>query len=436
MERIRKHAFFLYTISGLFFISPFIAYWIIHGDYERYMWIINQSYPLSHLGSFGYQATLYGTLFLIGIGVLLIALGIQFSRRILSILGAVVIGVAMVGCSIVLTSQAGLDIRKPNWHQPSATLPAMSDSELTEFGIEPSAIPDGWYAHQTSDQSLHITTTKTEQVRLHTDGGPDGIYLTIHDIEGSPETWIENWINFDDEGVTRDYEWNFRNGIRHLRYEFEGLGPEKRSDYFLSDNRVIEATLQPRDAEAKLRQLYLQLLNTIAIPLTLTGDNDSGEFGDQASYSRRSLRENCAQDVSDKRIDDISINEPHETATLHWTDYDTNENQRLTVAYEPSTEFSGCSASVTSLLADRADAVRFSCPNDYQFTMIYLGEENTEAILQLPAAETYRVSVARSGSGARYTNEDESVVFWEHQGEASIEVDGELVRERCVISGN
>lgn len=432
MGHIRKLTFFLYILSGLFLVGPFVAYWIIHGDYQRYMWIINQAYPLSHLGSFGYQATLYGTLFLIGIGILLIALGVQFSRRILSVIGAGVIGLALVGFSIVITSQSGLDVRKPNWYQPSATLPAMNDTELEEFGINPEAVPEGYYAHQTSPNHIRFTTTETENVPLNTDGGPDGFYLTIYDIDQSPEAWIENWIDFDDVGVTRDYEWGFLSGIRHLRYEFDGLGPEKRSDYFLSDNRVVEATLQPRDPEASVRYTYLRFLNNVAIPLVRVGDTDSP--GDDASYSRRLLRENCAQDVSDKRIDDISIDEQHETATLHWTDYETNENQRLTVAYEPGTGFANCSASVTSLLADRADAVRFSCPNDYQFTMIYLGEENKEALLQLPAAETYRVSAARSGSGARYTNADESVVFWEHQGEALIEKDDEVVREHCVVS--
>jgi len=158
-----------------------------------------------------------------------------------------------------------------------------------------------------------------------------------------------------------------------------------------------------------------------------------GEFGDQPSYSRKLLRQNCEQDVSGKNIDDISIDEQHETAVLHWLNYETDESQRLFVAYEPETGFAGCSASVTNLLADRSEAVSFACPNDYQFTIIYLGEETEEALLQLPT-ETHRVSVARSGSGARYTNEDESVVFWEHQGEAMIEKNGEVVREQCIMT--
>lgn len=36
--------------------------------------------------------------------------------------------------------------------------------------------------------------------------------------------------------------------------------------------------------------------------------------------------------------------------------------------------------------------------------------------------ETHNLKRAVSGSGAKYTNEDESVVYWEHQGEATIEL--------------
>lgn len=38
----------------------------------------------------------------------------------------------------------------------------------------------------------------------------------------------------------------------------------------------------------------------------------------------------------------------------------------------------------------------------------------------------YQLTRVESASGARYANEDESVVYWEHQGEATIEIDGEL----------
>lgn len=42
-----------------------------------------------------------------------------------------------------------------------------------------------------------------------------------------------------------------------------------------------------------------------------------------------------------------------------------------------------------------------------------------------PSVGTVTLSQAISGSGARYANEDESIVFWEHQNEATISHNGE-----------
>lgn len=41
--------------------------------------------------------------------------------------------------------------------------------------------------------------------------------------------------------------------------------------------------------------------------------------------------------------------------------------------------------------------------------------------------ELYQLRRVVSASGARYANEDETVIYWEHQGEATLEIDGELV---------
>lgn len=48
--------------------------------------------------------------------------------------------------------------------------------------------------------------------------------------------------------------------------------------------------------------------------------------------------------------------------------------------------------------------------------------------------EEYQLQRASSGSGARYTNQDESIVFWEHQGEAMLEREGSLVAEGCSLN--
>lgn len=47
--------------------SPILLYWWIHGDYDRYLWIISGPFPYSHFGSGPFQLVLYGCLFLIGV---------------------------------------------------------------------------------------------------------------------------------------------------------------------------------------------------------------------------------------------------------------------------------------------------------------------------------------------------------------------------------
>jgi membrane-bound inhibitor of C-type lysozyme len=47
---------------------------------------------------------------------------------------------------------------------------------------------------------------------------------------------------------------------------------------------------------------------------------------------------------------------------------------------------------------------------------------------------TVTLPQAMSGSGARYANADESIVFWEHQGEATITKDGTQVFQGTVVA--
>jgi heat shock protein HslJ len=53
-------------------------------------------------------------------------------------------------------------------------------------------------------------------------------------------------------------------------------------------------------------------------------------------------------------------------------------------------------------------------------------ESGDRALLSINGNE-YELDRVMSASGARYTNDDESVVFWEHQGEAMVEVNGETI---------
>jgi len=71
--------------------------------------------------------------------------------------------------------------------------------------------------------------------------------------------------------------------------------------------------------------------------------------------------------------------------------------------------------------------------NDTEFTVRF-DETGEQAQLDFNG-ETYDLKTAVSASGARYTNTDESVVFWSHQGEGTIEIDGKLVVTEAVPKG-
>lgn len=60
-----------------------------------------------------------------------------------------------------------------------------------------------------------------------------------------------------------------------------------------------------------------------------------------------------------------------------------------------------------------------------KFTIQY--NDDTSKAEVIFDGKKYELNVAISGSGARYTNSDESVVFWEHQGTASLEINGQNV---------
>ena len=42
-------------LATLFLLSPLLLLWFIHGNYERYVWIIQGPYPFSNFGSGPFQ---------------------------------------------------------------------------------------------------------------------------------------------------------------------------------------------------------------------------------------------------------------------------------------------------------------------------------------------------------------------------------------------
>lgn len=79
------------------------------------------------------------------------------------------------------------------------------------------------------------------------------------------------------------------------------------------------------------------------------------------------------------------------------------------------------------LAQNQEDNFVFECPSGSNIQITYNGNSDTATVIFQNS--TYNLSRARSASGARYTNEDESVVFWEHQGKATMEIDGEKFGE-------
>jgi hypothetical protein len=57
-------------LAGLglvFILSPFVLYWFIHGNHDRYIWLIKGPYPFSSFGSGPFQLFMYAAMFLLGI---------------------------------------------------------------------------------------------------------------------------------------------------------------------------------------------------------------------------------------------------------------------------------------------------------------------------------------------------------------------------------
>ena len=61
-------------------LSPIILYWLIHGNYDRYIWIINGPFPLNSFGGGPFQLLMYGGLLISGL--VLIAVLLIVKRKI------------------------------------------------------------------------------------------------------------------------------------------------------------------------------------------------------------------------------------------------------------------------------------------------------------------------------------------------------------------
>lgn len=70
---------FLMNLGIIITISPIFLYWFIHGDYERYIWIINGPFPFNGFGGGPFQVLMYISLFITA--AILITLSLYFNRN-------------------------------------------------------------------------------------------------------------------------------------------------------------------------------------------------------------------------------------------------------------------------------------------------------------------------------------------------------------------
>jgi hypothetical protein len=66
-------------LGFVFLVSPFLLLWWIHGDYERYVWIISGPYPYDNFGGGPFQLLMYLRLFWMGLVLTGVAVGLRIA---------------------------------------------------------------------------------------------------------------------------------------------------------------------------------------------------------------------------------------------------------------------------------------------------------------------------------------------------------------------
>jgi membrane-bound inhibitor of C-type lysozyme len=82
----------------------------------------------------------------------------------------------------------------------------------------------------------------------------------------------------------------------------------------------------------------------------------------------------------------------------------------------------------TSVLELALEPVIFNCPDSSYFQVIFTPNN---ARLSYPDGRTMQLTQSISASGARYTNSDESFVFWNKGEAATIEENGNITQSDC-----
>ncbi|WP_198668954.1 hypothetical protein [Homoserinimonas sp. OAct 916] len=78
----RKLALVLIIAGILLVLSPLVLYWFIHGDSDRYLWIISGPAPFSSFGSGPFQLFMYAGLVVFGLVLATAGIITHFRQRI------------------------------------------------------------------------------------------------------------------------------------------------------------------------------------------------------------------------------------------------------------------------------------------------------------------------------------------------------------------
>lgn len=70
----------LLSLGILFLLTSIVLYWFLYSDSDRYVWLIHQPYPLSHIGGMHFSSFILGTPIIIGIAFIIFSIFVKFRK--------------------------------------------------------------------------------------------------------------------------------------------------------------------------------------------------------------------------------------------------------------------------------------------------------------------------------------------------------------------
>ncbi|OGG59544.1 hypothetical protein A3C89_01125 [Candidatus Kaiserbacteria bacterium RIFCSPHIGHO2_02_FULL_50_50] len=153
------------------------------------------------------------------------------------------------------------------WFGPNETEVIQVDSERGA-GILNIAAPGGWYMRidvpYSAKQVYFTRAPNTEWYENH--GFDEFIHVSLHDIEGDPKLWVEEYAACGD--VTAfTCEWDVVGRRYHMRVDHMTPASDARTDYFVENGEVAIATLYPLTIDIASQKAYEIFLGTVVSQL-------------------------------------------------------------------------------------------------------------------------------------------------------------------------